>query len=276
MKGIILAGGSGTRLYPITKSISKQLLPVYNKPMIYYPLSTLMLANIREILIITTPRDLPLFKGLLGDGSQWNIQLEYAVQEKPNGLAEAFIIGEKFIGNEPCALILGDNILYSAGLQSLLHECSKLRDGAIVCGYHVTNPEQYGVIEFENFDFQKNDDELKLAFLPVKSIEEKPASPKSIYASVGLYFFDKNVCEIAKSVKPSKRGELEITSVHQAYLDRKKLKSILFGRGTAWLDMGTHESLLDAAQFVQTIEKRQGFKIADLDEIATNMIKKKK
>ena len=278
MKGIVLAGGSGTRLYPVTKAVSKQLLPVYNKPMIYYPLSLLMLAGIKEILIITTPRDKDIFKSLLGDGSQWDIKFEYATQEAPNGLAEAFIIGEKFIDGDSCALVLGDNILYKDSLRELLEKSSKIEDGAVIFGYHVSNPSQYGVIEFGDITKKhkpENTISSSLPLAPVLSIEEKPVSPKSNYAAIGLYFYDKHVVEIAKGVKPSHRGELEITSVNEEYLKRGKLKAVPLGRGAAWFDMGTHESLLEASAFVHTIEKRQGVKIADLDEISSYLKKRK-
>ena len=258
MKGIILAGGSGTRLYPVTKGISKQLIPVYDKPMIYYPLSTLMLAGITDILVISTPEYTPLFEQLLGDGSDIGVSLTYKVQEKPNGLAEAFILGADFIGNDSVCLILGDNIYYGSGLSKLVQEAAERIDVATVFGYHVNDPERFGVVEF--------DDDMKAL-----SIEEKPENPKSNYAVTGLYFYDNTVVEKAKNLKPSNRGELEITDINKLYLDEGKLDVKLMGRGYAWLDTGTHDSMMEAASFIATIQKRQNLKVACLEEIAYRM-----
>lgn len=255
MKGIILAGGSGTRLYPITKSISKQIIPVYDKPMIYYPLSVLMLSGIREILIISTERDLPFYKELLGNGKDLGLSFSYRVQEEPKGIAEAFIIGEDFIGNDNVALILGDNLFYGQGFSPILKEAVSIKDGACIFAQYVNNPQAYGIIEL---DEKRN----------IISIEEKPKNPKSNYAIPGLYFYDSNVVEIAKNIKPSKRGELEITDVNRVYYEKNKLKVKVLGRGFAWLDTGTHDSLLEASNFVRTVQKRQGLYIACIEEIA--------
>jgi glucose-1-phosphate thymidylyltransferase len=258
MKGIILAGGKGTRLYPLTIATSKQLLPVYDKPMVYYPLSTLMLAGIREILVISAPEVLPAFRELLQDGSQWGLKFEYAAQSEPRGLADAFLVGSQFIGEGTVCLILGDNILYGEGMISLLHECAALREGAIIFGYKVNDPERYGIVEF--------DDQSR-----VLSVEEKPKQPRSSYAVPGIYFYDHQVVEIARSLQPSGRGELEITDLNRVYLERGLLRVDQMGRGVAWLDAGTHESLLQAGSFIQTIQERQGLMISCPEEIAYRM-----
>jgi glucose-1-phosphate thymidylyltransferase len=258
MKGIILAGGKGTRLYPLTIAVSKQILPVFDKPMVYYPLSMLMLAGIREILVISTPEALPLFRDLLKDGSQWGLKFEYAEQAEPRGLADAFLVGREFIGNGPVCLILGDNILYGEGMMKLLQTCALLKEGASIFGYRVNDPERYGIVEF---DENKN----------VLSLEEKPEKPKSNFAVPGIYFYDDQVVKFVESMKPSPRGELEITDLNRIYLERKQLKVKIFGRGVAWLDAGTHESLIQAGEFIQTIQERQGLMISCPEEIAFRM-----
>ena len=258
MKGIILAGGKGTRLYPLTLALSKQILPVYDKPMIYYPLAMMMLAGIREILIISTPEALPHFRDLLKDGSQWGVRFEYAEQLEPRGLADAFLVGREFIGGSPVCLMLGDNILYGEGMMALLQECASLKEGAIIFGYKVNDPQRYGIVEFDS-DYN------------VLSLEEKPAHPKSSYAIPGIYFYDNQVVKLAESLKPSARGEIEITDLNRIYLEHGQLKAKVFGRGIAWLDAGTHESLLQAASFIQTIQERQGLMISCPEEIAYRM-----